>query len=448
MLKNASFSKITLLAIIFATIFLTTMIGNYVINARLNKLHETIVEIEKLVGLITYYDEALTMSARMAAYTGNSKWEDRYKEHETLLDWSLQRALLIAPIGSAEVEKAHNILTDIEQKSFDYINQGHLLLAQSLLMSPQYERQKDIYQEGFKKFYKEASAISYKRRREYLDMLRLVQFINYLMMFMVMLSAYIAYASMGRLQKQQQIAISFQKMAALGRLSAGMAHEINNALQPVMGLSEILKRRFEKHEESEDEAKKATMIYENTCYMRDIVASILAQSSGIESQREKRPAKAFFEDIIPFASQVLPPGILMKYNFETLGDDIEISVNRTNIVQIAKNIMLNASDAMKGEGVIEVQARIKTMSGANALLYDLQEGRYCVLTIKDHGSGMDKKTMDSIFDPFFTTKLDRGGTGLGLSMSFGLMKQVGGAIGVESKKKQGSTFSLYFPITG
>ena len=180
--------------------------------------------------------------------------------------------------------------------------------------------------------------------------------------------------------------------------------------------------------------------------MREIVENILSHSRGVDSQKENAHAQALFARSINLAAEGLPKTVKIERYLNPIPEKILDRVNRTDTAQIFKNIIINAAHAMKQKGQILINAEMQQIVDQERPELDLSEGEYCVINIKDYGHGMDQKTIESIFDTFFTTRVDEGGTGLGLSMCYGMMKQLGGAIAVSSKPGQGTTFSLFFPV--
>jgi CheY-like chemotaxis protein len=124
-----------------------------------------------------------------------------------------------------------------------------------------------------------------------------------------------------------------------------------------------------------------------------------------------------------------------------------VEVDQGQIEQVLLNLYVNAADAMPGGGDLFIKTMNVTNKDMRGKPYAPKPGNYVLLTVRDTGSGMDKKTMDRIFDPFFTTKGLAQGTGLGLASAYGIIKGHGGYIDVSSKKGKGTTFEIYLPAT-
>jgi len=122
-----------------------------------------------------------------------------------------------------------------------------------------------------------------------------------------------------------------------------------------------------------------------------------------------------------------------------------IHADQDQIEQVLLNLYVNGSDAMPGGGDLFLKTMNVTHKDMRDRPYEIRPGNYVLLTVRDTGTGMDKKTQERLFDPFFTTKGMGRGTGLGLASVYGIIKAHGGYIDVESKKGHGTTFTIYFP---
>ena len=230
-----------------------------------------------------------------------------------------------------------------------------------------------------------------------------------------------------------------QKIEALGTLAGGIAHDINNLLAMIgtnaeLGLAETPEGRAR---DSFDEIAKATT------RMKDVVGQILLFSRREESERKPISLLPTIEDALSFLRATLPANLEFRTALEP--EIPPVVANASQTYQILINLGTNAAHAMPAGGILSVSLdRIGITKAAHAACGDLNKGEYVRLTVQDTGMGMSRETVDRIFEPFFTTKgLD--GTGLGLSVVHGLVKDHGGAITIESKVGKGSTFRVYFP---
>jgi len=225
---------------------------------------------------------------------------------------------------------------------------------------------------------------------------------------------------------QQQIDQS-EKLAVLGQLSAGIAHEIGNPLASISSVVQLLQRKSKDDSTSEYIA----LLRENIDRISKIVRELVDFS---------RPPK--YEESFVDITGIIKTGIgIVKYdkrvkniNFETqLSPELpRIRAVADQLLQVFVNIMINALDAVKGEGTIIVKSR--------------NDDEFIFIDICDNGCGMTEEVMEKIFEPFFTTKEVGKGTGLGLSVSYGIVKKFNGDIKVTSRVDKGSCFKIIIPI--
>ena len=218
-----------------------------------------------------------------------------------------------------------------------------------------------------------------------------------------------------------------EKLAVIGQIAAGVAHEIGNPLASISSLVQILQR---KNKDSYIEDQLA-VIKENIDRITKIVRELVDFS---------RPPS--YETALQDITTVIKTALgIVKYDkrvrkvkFETtLQDELPmVSIAADQLLQVFVNILLNALDAIEGNGIISVKS------------YD--DGKKVLVEIQDNGCGMDQMTISKIFDPFFTTKDVGKGTGLGLSVSYGIIKRFNGEIRVDSFLKEGSIFTISIPI--
>ena len=243
-------------------------------------------------------------------------------------------------------------------------------------------------------------------------------------------------------KKQEQLLNRVQRFESLGILAGGIAHDFNNILNVIIGLSEIAKMELQ----NEDFNKKQMENYINSIIEQAKLASGLTKQ--ILDFAVKDTGHKQLLDLVPFIKG------LMKMFSRTIRSDISVEfrvldegkyyilADPTNIQQVIMNMVLNAVDAISGEGTITLTLR-KLKIRDRRLYPTLSPGDYVVLEIKDTGSGIPKDFMDKIFDPFFTTKPN--GTGLGLSQAYGIIKNLKGEILVESEVGKGTTFTIIIP---
>jgi len=233
-----------------------------------------------------------------------------------------------------------------------------------------------------------------------------------------------------------------QKMEAVGRLAGGVAHDFNNLLMVISGYSEVLLEHTRKNNPL---YPKIEAIHQATDRATTLTRQLLAFSRKQLLELKVVDLNIIVEDM----ERLLRPLIGENIELQTqLAPDLgRTRADAGQIEQVIMNLVVNSKDAMPNGGKI-------TIHSANAKLDNedvrreysyIQPGLYVVLSVTDTGEGMDKETQLRIFEPFFTTKEKGKGTGLGLSTVYGIIKQSGGYVLVESEPRQGTTFRIYLP---
>jgi PAS domain S-box-containing protein len=233
-----------------------------------------------------------------------------------------------------------------------------------------------------------------------------------------------------------------QKMEAVGRLAGGIAHDFNNLLTAIRGNAELMSHRVKK-----DPAMAAEV--DEILHAADRAASLTRQLLAFSRKQVLQPVRLDINDIIAavsrMARRLIGTGVQLQLNLATTV--APIVADPAQIEQVLLNLIVNARDAMPSGGMITVetanvrlQAESPEMSQAG-----LAPGAFVMLAVSDTGIGMDQATQTRIFEPFFTTKETGRGTGLGLSTVYGIIRQTGGAISVDSERGQGASFRVYLP---
>ena len=246
---------------------------------------------------------------------------------------------------------------------------------------------------------------------------------------------------------RQENAKKQQNLVSVGEMAGGMAHEINNALQPILGLSEALNTQFLKDEKFKDKQQLTQVIYEYALFAKNIVTDMLAFTRQDSTTLEDIKIQDVIHHNIPLLKDNMPSGVTLEAEDLILGsDDADemVRINKTGFFQILTNLVRNACHAMNEEGQITITSRTEMLEQGNS--YHMAAGRYLLMDIADTGCGMDERTKAKIFEPFFSTKDVGKGTGLGLSVVFGILKSWNGGITVDSKVGEGTTFTLLIPI--
>ena len=240
------------------------------------------------------------------------------------------------------------------------------------------------------------------------------------------------------LERQLQTA---QRMEAVGTLAGGIAHDFNNALTGVIGFGEMLKFKLEGNEGALSDLDQIFRGAER--------ASVLTRQLLTYARRQIiEPVNLNLNTVI---------ANLLKLVTKIVGEHIEIRtiLARTlptiradvgQIEQVVMNLVLNARDAMPGGGHLLVETCLTDLDAETVRRHPyMKGGSYVVLAVSDTGIGMDQKTQERAFEPFFTTKGSEMGTGLGLAMVYGIVKQHNGFIHLYSEPGNGTTFKIYFP---
>jgi two-component system CheB/CheR fusion protein len=231
-----------------------------------------------------------------------------------------------------------------------------------------------------------------------------------------------------------------QKMAAMGRLAGGVAHDFNNILTVILGYSDMLASDLPA---SDPHYGDARLIRESAQRAASLTQQLLAFSRKQVLQPKVVDLNEVITDLDRMLRRLIGENIELVTTFEeALGP---IRADPGQIGQVVMNLALNARDAMPNGGRLTIETRNVDVSETAAGGHDLEPGRYVMLAVGDSGVGMDAETKARVFEPFFTTKGQRVGTGLGLSTVYGIVEQSGAQIRFSSELALGTTFWIYFP---
>ena len=234
-----------------------------------------------------------------------------------------------------------------------------------------------------------------------------------------------------QLEERRRELIRSEKQASIGKLAAGVAHEINNPLTPVLTFTHLILARKDL---PGPVRKDLEVIAFQTERVRKIVKGLLDFSRQPQLDRETIDPGSLLADTVDLMkNQALLQGVTLVY---TKGEDLpQVRIDKNQIQSVIVNLVLNALDATDSGGSVKVTAR--PMSS--------DQGQGIEIQVRDTGSGISPEYMDKLFDPFFTTKPAGEGTGLGLSVSIGIVERHGGKIRVESEPGQGAAFFIQLP---
>lgn len=225
------------------------------------------------------------------------------------------------------------------------------------------------------------------------------------------------------------------KLAAIGEMAAGIAHELNNPLTAILGNAQLLLRSFSKDDRS---YKLLSDIYSCGKRCKTIIQNLLTFSRQDEYAFEECSVNEAVEQVLGLiGDQIQKQNITIQKQLDYSVELIEGNIQQ--IGQIILNLLINAKDALEDMEIPEKVIAIETKSVAE------NEKRWVVLSVKDNGKGIGEQHLQEIFNPFFTTKRPGKGTGLGLSVSLGIAEAHGGTIEVISELGKGSEFRLKLP---
>ena len=248
----------------------------------------------------------------------------------------------------------------------------------------------------------------------------------------------------GELEREALAAqlLQSQKLQAVGTLAGGIAHDFNNILMAISGNATLAQSKIAASHSAHNNILE---IQKASARATDLVKRILAFSRPQQTRREPLLLQPIIEEALRLLRATIPSTISIRAVYEPTSESI--MADATQVHQVLMNLGANAAFAMRDHGgVLEIKLEKLTVDSTQPRASpDLHAGSYERITVTDNGTGMDAAIVDRIFDPFFTTKGVGEGTGLGLSVSHGIMRAHGGAIVVTSELGKGSTFSLYFP---
>ena len=233
-----------------------------------------------------------------------------------------------------------------------------------------------------------------------------------------------------------------QKLESIGTLAGGVAHDFNNILMALQGNATLVQLRTEKEHPNQKHLENIMALIKTGS---DITRRILGFAKGTRYDIEASDLNDIVKNSTNmFARTKKEITIHEKYEKGLW----TVDVDRGQIAQVLLNLYVNASDAMPEGGNLYIETRNIILSKQLKTAYEALQDSYVRVTITDTGTGMDEATKQRIFEPFFSTKERGSGTGLGLSSVYGIIKRQGGFIHVSSEKRKGTTFELYFPVSG
>ncbi|MBN2232877.1 MAG: PAS domain S-box protein, partial [Deltaproteobacteria bacterium] len=232
-----------------------------------------------------------------------------------------------------------------------------------------------------------------------------------------------------------------QKVESIGRLAGGMAHDLNNLLTPVIGYSELLLEELGNRDRYRGPLEHIVSAAERA---RDLVQQLLAFSRKQTLEYRIFDLNRVIRRFAGLLRRIIREDVTFSMQLDS--GPLTVQADIRQLEQVIMNLAVNARDAMPDGGRLTLETGLETLA-ADALRQrhpDLAPGVYVRLTVSDTGRGMDAETVNKIFEPFFSTKGELG-TGLGLATAYGIVKQHGGDIRVESTPGAGTVFRVYLP---
>lgn len=239
---------------------------------------------------------------------------------------------------------------------------------------------------------------------------------------------------------EQQFAQS-QKMQAVGQLAGGVAHDFNNILTAIIGFCDLLMQR---HLPGDPSFQDIQQIHQNSGRAARLVGQLLAFSRQQKLTPQVINIAEALNNLSPLLTRLL--GEYVQLKIDNARDVWRVKVDPTQLDQVLMNLAVNARDAMPKGGVLQIRTDNFTINTPLPVRGDnVIPGQYLRVRVTDNGTGIPADVVSRIFDPFFTTKGVGAGTGLGLSTVFGIMKQTGGHVLVDTAEGVGTTFTLLIP---
>lgn len=232
-----------------------------------------------------------------------------------------------------------------------------------------------------------------------------------------------------------------QKLESVGKLTGGVAHDFNNVLQIIGGSLQLLERFASGNDAAARRVENAMRAVERG-------SKLSMQLLAFARRQPLQPVVVNLRKLIVNMDDLLKQGVGESVEIRSVIDEglWNTQVDPNQLESVILNLAINARDAMEGRGKLTIELSNQALAESSEVtLLDVPAGEYVVIAVSDTGSGMTAEVLERAFEPFFTTKPEGQGTGLGLSMAYGFVKQSGGDIRIYSEPGHGTTFRLYLP---
>jgi two-component system cell cycle sensor histidine kinase/response regulator CckA len=245
-------------------------------------------------------------------------------------------------------------------------------------------------------------------------------------------------------RRLEQQVLQSQKMESLGTLAGGIAHDFNNILAGILGYASFLKAKLSPDHEF---FKYVDTIERSAVRAADLTSKLLAFTRSDKVNHRPLSINKLVRETLEIIGHTIDKSIRIE---TSLDDSLPtIMGDAGQIQQVVMNLCVNARDAMGNGGVLSIVSEMAVFRKVDPLVAEgAGPGSYVKMIVSDSGAGMDKDVLSRIFDPFFTTKATGQGSGLGLSVVYGIVKGHEGFITVNSRPGQGSKFNVFFPVSG
>jgi signal transduction histidine kinase/CheY-like chemotaxis protein len=232
-----------------------------------------------------------------------------------------------------------------------------------------------------------------------------------------------------------------QKLETIGKLTSGLAHDFSNLLSSIFGSVNLLRKRVP---QNENISRLIDNIESCSVRARDLTKGLLSFGKPTPKRKELINPNLLLNEISKVVNHTFPGAITFETNIE---DNLyKILGNGTEIYQILLNLCVNAKESIEKSGRIILSGKNVTINKKNNTFHPLlQTGNYIWLSVSDTGSGISEENLLRIFDPYFSTKLEKSGSGLGLYVTYGIIKAHNGEVEVSSKVGEGTTFDVFIP---
>lgn len=236
--------------------------------------------------------------------------------------------------------------------------------------------------------------------------------------------------------------VQSQKMQAIGQLAGGVAHDFNNLLTAISGHCDLLLLR---HDQGDQDFGDLIQIHENANRAAALVSQLLAFSRKQTLQPEVLDVRDTLSDLTHLLNRLVGEKVTLTLSHDPVMRSIR--ADKRQLEQVLMNLVVNARDAMPNGGEIRVRTEAVTLDKPlRRNRASVPEGNWVTVKVSDEGVGISPDKLQKVFEPFYTTKRTGEGTGLGLSTAYGIVKQTGGYIFVDSALGKGTQFTLYFPV--